>query len=152
MSLKPILVAPREAAVNTDTPAPDHGQASPRQRILVADDDTSILQLVSIVLNRAGYRVDTAEDGAAAWEALLAASTAQDGYALLISDNNMPKMSGVELIRKLRSEGMTLSVMLTTGAPIMSIEDLRLAAVLPKPFSVGHLLESVKKILQPGPE
>ena len=92
------------------------------------------------------YRVDLAEDGAAAWKALQANS-----YDLLITDNKMPKLSGVELVKKLRSVGMTLPVVLASSAiPTEELERnpwLQLAATLEKPFSRGQLLETVREVL-----
>jgi YesN/AraC family two-component response regulator len=55
--------------------------------------------------------VDTAEDGEFGWEALQAKN-----YDLLITDNNMPKVSGLELVKKLRSARMALPVILASGA------------------------------------
>src|ERR1051325_10009740 len=83
---------------------------SPPLRILVVEDDTAIRQFSAEVLVRSGYQVDAAEDGAAAWEALYTSS-----YDLLITDNNMPNVSGVELLKRLRSACMTLPVILATG-------------------------------------
>src|SRR4029077_10352056 len=79
-------------------------------RILVADDDRDIRRLNARVLEQSGYQVDTAEDGAAAWEVLQIKA-----FNLLITDNDMPKLTGVELVRKLRSARMALPVILATG-------------------------------------
>src|ERR1043165_2093734 len=79
--------------------------------ILVVDDEPGIQLLLSSVLRRSGYQVDTAEDGAAGWEALQATH-----YDLLITDNNMPKMSGVELVKMLRAARMTLPVVIASGS------------------------------------
>ena len=66
----------------------------PPYRILVAEDDTILLRLNAEILMRVGYEVDATEDGQAAWQALNAGS-----YDLLITDNNMPKVTGVELLQ-----------------------------------------------------
>ena len=79
-------------------------------RILVVEDDISTRQLITEALIHSGYGVDAAEDGAAAWEALSAGS-----YDLMITDNNMPNVSGVELLKKLRAARMTLPVIMATG-------------------------------------
>ena len=73
-------------------------RATPSNRILVVDDDADIRQVNADVLRRFGYQTETAADGAAAWEALQA-----NRYDLLITDNRMPKVSGVELVKKMRS-------------------------------------------------
>jgi len=112
----------------------------------VVDDDNEILRLSAGALALFGYRVDAAKDSAAAWRALLA-----NNYDLLITDNNMPTLSGVELVKKLRSARMTLPVILAAGE--LSAEELnrnswlQLAATLVKPISSGQLLETVRAVL-----
>jgi DNA-binding response OmpR family regulator len=117
------------------------------QRILVVDDDTSIRQLSTEVLIDSGYEVDAAADGAAAWETLQIKA-----FNLLITDHNMPKLTGVELVKKLRSARMALPVILATGRlPVEELAQnpsLQLAAMLPKPFSVDELLETVRVVLR----
>jgi DNA-binding response OmpR family regulator len=115
-------------------------------RILVVDDDIDIRLLSAALLFRSGYQVDTAEDGATGWDALQAKS-----YDLLITDNKMPKVSGVELVKMLRSAHMALPVILASGAmpeELNRLPWLRLAATLLKPFSPDELLETVKKVLR----
>ena len=111
------------------------------------DDDSGIRQLHANVLVRSGYRVDTAEDGAAGWKALNASH-----YDLLITDNTMPRVTGLELIKKLRSEDMTLSVILASGTvPTEELNQspwLQLDAVLPKPYGIAELLRTVKEVLR----
>jgi DNA-binding response OmpR family regulator len=135
-----------EAACDQAGPSPTRRKKNPSRHILVVDDDGAIRQVGVEALVRNGYRVDAAKDGAAAWEALHANS-----YDLLITDNNMPKLSGVELVKKLRSAGMTLPVILASGElPTEELDRnpwLQLAATLVKPFSSGQLLEAVSKVL-----
>ena len=79
-------------------------------RILLVDDDVSLLELYAGILICSSYNVDTAEDGAAAWKSLN-----DHSYDLLITDNQMPRVTGLELIKKLRSQEMAMSVMLGVG-------------------------------------
>jgi DNA-binding response OmpR family regulator len=116
---------------------------NPPHRILVVDDDVDIRQVNAEVLILSGYQVDVAEDGAAGWEALHANS-----YDLLITDNNMPKISGVELVKKLRSARMALPVILASGAMPAEELNLQLAATLRKPFTGDELLGTVNKVLR----
>jgi DNA-binding response OmpR family regulator len=81
-----------------------------RQSILVAEDDALIRQINLETLAAAGYDVDGAEDGEAAWDLLQMKS-----YDLLVTDNQMPKVSGVELIRKIRDARMRIPVIMATG-------------------------------------
>jgi DNA-binding response OmpR family regulator len=120
---------------------------NPTNRILVVDDDSDDRQLSAGMLVRFGYRVRAIEDGAAAWRDLQA-----HNYDLLITDNNMPKLSGVELVKKLRSARMTLPVILASGVlPKVELDRnpwLELAATLVKPFSSEQLLETVREVLR----
>jgi CheY-like chemotaxis protein len=115
-------------------------------RILMVEDDLSILEFSTSVLKSSGFQVDTAVDGEAGWDALHTSS-----YDLLITDNNMPKLSGVELIQKLRSAHMTLPVVMASGAIPTEASNrnssLELAATLAKPFTMDELLGTVKKAL-----
>jgi DNA-binding response OmpR family regulator len=114
---------------------------------LVVDYDSDIRQLSAEVLIHSGYEVDAAADGAAAWEALQIKA-----FNLLITDHNMPGLTGVELVRKLRSARMALPVIMSTGRlptkELAQNPSLQLAAMLPKPFSVEELLGTVTKVLR----
>jgi len=135
-----------EAPSEKDVIAPIQDHANPPPQILLVDDDLHLRQLSAGVLIRSGYNVDTAEDGATAWKALGYVS-----YDLLITDNKMPRVTGLELIKKLRSEDMTLPVILASGTvPVEELKRhpwLRLDATLPKPFTIAELLDMVKKVL-----
>ena len=117
------------------------------RRILVVEDEPDIRRINAMVLHRAGYHVDTAEDGASGWRALKASR-----YDVLITDNNMPRVTGMELIKKVRSEEMPLSVILASGtAPTEELDRdpwLQLDAVLMKPYTAEAILDSVKKVLR----
>ena len=73
------------------------------------------------------------------WEALNANS-----YDLLITDHDMPKLSGIDLIKKLRSARMAVPIILSSG--VMSGQKLEppLVAALPKPFTLDQLLGTVR--------
>jgi DNA-binding response OmpR family regulator len=119
------------------------------QRILVVDDDKDICQLCSDILINSGYRVDMAENGEAGWQMLHGTRHDPDSYQLLITDNNMPRLSGIELIKKLRLASMALPVILASGTAPLDSEWLRLAAILLKPFSVDQLVDTVRVVLHP---
>jgi|SRR5665213_735514 len=125
---------------------PVQHEPGPTHRILVVDDEPDIRRLTSQALIGSGFHVDAAEDGAVAWETLQL-----NNYDLLITDHNMPKLTGVELVRKLRSARMALPVILATGKlPVELLSknpSLQLAAMLPKPFSFEELLGTVKEVL-----
>ena len=119
-------------------------------RILVVDDDQAIRQLNTRVLLRSGYKVEAAADGAAAWRALNSGS-----YDLLLTDHEMPEVSGVELLRKLRAARMALPVIMATGAfPAAEFArnpGLNPSATLLKPYTIEELLETVKRVLHVAP-
>ena len=123
------------------------GPADSPRRILVVDDDPPLRLLSAAVLVRAGYHVDAAEDGAAGWKALQA-----EEYDLLITDNSMPKVTGVELLKMLRSARMTIPVIMATGIlpkdEFTRSPELQPSATLLKPFAVDALLEVVKNVLR----
>ena len=127
------------ASVPSPTPSPP--------RILVVDGNNDVRQLYTEVLARPGYQVDAAEDGAAGWEAIQA-----NNYNLLITENEMPGLTGVELVRKLRSARMAMPVVMA-AAKLPTLElvqnpPLQLAALLPKPFYLSELLQTVRAVLR----
>jgi CheY-like chemotaxis protein len=123
--------------------------ASGAHRILVVEDEPLMRALNSRMLKNAGYAVDTAEDGAAAWDTLQAKA-----YDLVITDHNMPKVTGLELIEKARTAGMTLPIIMATGeAPeeVHSLQPpLQPAAVLLKPYTITEFLGTVRDVLYPA--
>jgi CheY-like chemotaxis protein len=116
--------------------------------IMVVDDEAHILHVVSLKLQNAGFSVLTANDAEEAME-VAAASTID----LMITDFQMPGMSGLDLARKLHAEPgrKNLPVMLLT-AHGLALEPVELAhagitACQSKPFSPRDLLEKVNELL-----
>jgi DNA-binding response OmpR family regulator len=116
------------------------------KRILVADDEPLIRQLYTKVLVEAGYKVEVAEDGAVAWDALQA-----NAYDLLITDNQMPKVSGIDLLEKIYAARMTLPIMMATATfPEEEFNRspwLQPEITLLKPHTPTEFLEAVEEIL-----
>ena len=131
-----------------DTPRMFYGhKAKGLGRILMVDDDESLRYLVTEVLIRAGYEVDAAENGARAWKALNLKS-----YDLLITDQDMPEMTGLQLIAKLRSAGFALPVVFASGrlaSDLMAKSEWFgfAATVLPKPFTLDELIRTVRELM-----
>ena len=117
--------------------------------ILIADDETHILNLLSLKLRNAGFEVATATDGG---EAL--ATACEIRPALLITDFHMPVLDGMEVCRRLRQERPdwnTPAIMLTARSNEISPEERRaggIVEVVSKPFSPRLLLAAVTKHLQ----
>jgi len=120
-------------------------------RILVVDDDADIRQLNASVLQASGYEVDTAVDGAAAWAVL-----DTQCYDLLITDHNMPKLTGIELLNELYVAGKSLPSILVSGdLPTHEVHRhpwLRISATLLKPYTAPELLEAVREVLRVAAE
>jgi two-component system chemotaxis response regulator CheY len=118
--------------------------------ILAVDDSTSIRQMVAFTLKSAGYAVIEAADGQ---EGLDKANAANDTISLILTDQNMPKIDGLTLIKTLRSMpkfAATPILMLTTeSGDDMKTQGKAAGATgwLVKPFDPHKLLEVVKKVI-----
>lgn len=125
---------------------PSHISPDPRRRILVAEDDDDVRRLNIEVLAGSGYKVDAAASGDIAWDALRL-----NHYHLLVTDYNMPKMSGVELLLRLHAARVALPVILVSGTiPMEKLKRhpwLQIDATLLKPYSPDELLATVRKVL-----
>jgi CheY-like chemotaxis protein len=116
--------------------------------ILVADDESHILHVVSLKLRNAGFNVLTACDGQEAYE--IAQAEHPD---LLITDYHMPQLSGLELCQKLKQDPATSgipAIMLTARGYHLEPHDTEQSGILrmiSKPFSPRQLLATVNEIL-----
>ena len=121
------------------------------KKVLVVDDEIHIVHVVAIKLRNNGFDVITAENGAEAYELIK-----QEKPDLLVTDYQMPIMTGLELIERLRQDEQTkqLPVIILT-ARNFAIEDelknsLNIAECIGKPFSPKDLLRSIENILHEG--
>lgn len=116
--------------------------------ILVVDDESHILNVVSLKLRNAGFRVLTATDGQ---EALDLAG--QEHPDLVITDYHMPHLSGLELCQRLRQSEATSqipAIMLTARGYQLEPKDTEQSGIrrmLSKPFSPRNLLATVNEVL-----
>jgi CheY-like chemotaxis protein len=113
--------------------------------VLIVDDDEAVLTFVDRVLSEAGYQTMTASNGPDAME--LARKTPID---LLLTDVNMPRMTGDELARRLRHEEPALKVLYLTGYSDQLFKEKSTLwqdeAYLEKPCTIAGLLEAVSLI------
>jgi DNA-binding response OmpR family regulator len=115
-------------------------------RILVADDDQSVLDTIGYTLRAEGFEVETAEDG----EAALASARSSE-YDLMILNVMMPRLFGTDVLRELQAETETPMMLLSArDARQDRIEGLDLGAddYITKPFSVAELAARVRAILR----
>ncbi|NWF57254.1 MAG: sigma-54-dependent Fis family transcriptional regulator [Syntrophaceae bacterium] len=111
-------------------------------KILVADDELSMRQFLEILLKKEGHRVVCAEDGQEAWARFQA-----EPFDLVISDIKMPKMDGLDLLRKIKEQRPALAVIMVTAyaSPEDAIAAMKAGAYdyLTKPFK----LEEIKSVI-----
>jgi DNA-binding response OmpR family regulator len=111
-------------------------------RILVADDDPEMREMVATVLRRLGYHVLTAPDGETA---LRAFEQALSPFHLVIADAVMPRLGGLELLRAVTNLSPSTSTLLMSGS--LEMVSKAESAALPKPFSVAVLASTVDALL-----
>jgi CheY-like chemotaxis protein len=113
-----------------------------RPRVLVTDDDPSILLLVSTILRRADYTVDTANNGK---EALRLSELTQ--YDVIVLDLMMPQLSGFEVLRLLQHRDVRprfVVVMSAASEPVLlKAGGSNVFATLRKPFDIGAITDAV---------
>jgi len=115
-------------------------------RILIAEDDSSMRQFLSIALKRAGHEVDAVADGE---DALTAINNR--AYDLLLADIIMPGMDGIALAKRASSIVPGMKVMFITGFAAVAMGQKKMeesdAKVLSKPFHLRDLVDQVEKML-----
>lgn len=118
------------------------------KRVLVADDTKNIRLLVRKCLEMEGYAVDEAADGPKAMECLRSGA-----YSLAFLDVKMPGVSGTEVLRTIRAEGVRTPVIIITAYATVknAVECTQLGAVayLHKPFTADKLRGVLSEALQP---
>jgi two-component system, chemotaxis family, chemotaxis protein CheY len=119
-------------------------------KILIVDDMMTMRKLVKKTLNDNGYmNVTEADDGDHAWPEIEKGLLINQPYQLVISDWNMPRMSGVELLRKMRTKEETRPVpliLLTAEAEkeqVLEAVKAGVSAYITKPFTPTGLMEKL---------
>jgi CheY-like chemotaxis protein len=127
-------------------PAPD---ASHPPRVLVVDDDSAIRTLVTTVLVRNGYSVETARNGEEAIQTIVGG-----GFDAIILDLMMPKLDGFEVIDHLEragdSERLKRCVIVLTAVSekdLRKLDDSRVFRVIRKPFDLAELVGVVSECI-----
>jgi PAS domain S-box-containing protein len=117
--------------------------------ILFADDEQAIRDLVQTYLEKYGYQLTTCKNGEEAWKKFAAEPAKWD---LLVTDQNMPRMTGTELIQKIRKIRPDIPIILATGySENISAEEfvnLNISAMLQKPTPMNKMVEYIRKTLK----
>jgi DNA-binding response OmpR family regulator len=119
-------------------------------RILLCDDFVEIRELLATMLRRDGFEVDAASDGACGWEAFCARH-----YDLLITDNDMPLLTGLDFVRRVRAIPHHLPVIVISGFARWDDADVKLllepGAFIEKPFAFPVLRPKVEELMNGKP-
>ena len=115
-------------------------RAMSAKRILVADDDEFVRDLMRTLLAPSGYAIEEAVNGEDAVRKCLA-----DSFDLLLIDHNMPQMSGVEACAEIRRQKPHMKVLMLSGR--VGEGEPEQISFLPKPFENHELLTLVRQML-----
>ncbi len=118
-----------------------------KSRILVVDDEESIREFLEIMLKKEGYEPTCVEDGKVALETIKKKS-----FDLVISDLQMPNMTGIELLRKVREQDSEMIFMMITafGTTETAVEAMKLGAYdyITKPFKIDEVRINIANALR----
>lgn len=125
-----------------------------KKRILIADDDPDVLEVIKAILDHEGFQVRTARDGEQAYKLMR-----KHVFSAVILDVSMPKASGIKVLQLMRrsSRLKDVPVMLITGNLLKAkeIQDngaVKLAnVILAKPFNTRDLIKQVKALANSEP-
>ena len=124
----------------------DASSAGPN-RILVVDDEEPIRRLLAVILTTAGYHVTVASDGVQAIEYL-----ESEAFDLIISDSNMPRLGGLEVVTAAKRIDPQCPVIVISGNPSAELRmrqiDHPRVEYLPKPFNVEEIRQRVTRLLE----
>ena len=123
---------------------------NPNMRVLVVDDFSTMRRIIKNILRQLGFtNVVEADDGTTAWDVLN-----KDKIEFIISDWNMPQMTGIELLRKVRSseEFADLPFLMVTAEAkkenIIAAAQAGASGYVVKPFTAATLEEKLNKIFE----
>jgi CheY-like chemotaxis protein len=114
-------------------------------RVLVIDDEPGISELICEVLGRIGYTVEIADNGTDGLRWLASAD-----FDLVVTDMCMPDVSGDFIVRHIRNSDRSITPVIGISGTPWLLEGVDFDAVLPKPFSLQTLADTVKKIKKKG--
>ena len=123
------------------------GVADPRLNILTVDDEAPVACSIRYALSAPGRAVSTAGDGA---EALTKVQDELPPFDIVITDNNMPGVNGLDLVRRLRELSFAGKIIVLSAHLSDEVRDayklLHVDGMLPKPFNVAELRQAVEAL------
>ncbi|RXK53852.1 transporter substrate-binding domain-containing protein [Oleiharenicola lentus] len=142
----PILPAPLPT-IPISAPANLH--PSGNARVFLAEDDDFVAQTVTAVLKREGHVIHREPDGSTAWQTL---ETRSEEFDLLVLDVNMPGLSGIDVLRRVRAAGRYRGPVIVMSGRLGSEEmelltAARVDCIIHKPFEVADLIANLRKVL-----
>ena len=113
-------------------------------RILTVEDENAVAQLLALVLGGPAAKVSSAADG---WQALLKVAASAQPFDVIITDHQMPRVTGLELVRQLRKREfggkiVVLSAHLT-DENLRAYQELKVDLMISKPFDVDELQRAI---------
>ena len=121
-----------------------------KKNLLVVEDDSGLRRYFVILLEQMGYNVTSSPNGADALSLL----TKENDFHLVITDLNMPIMTGIEMIEEIGKKGINIPVCAVSGLNddtiITKLKELGCKDFLRKPVSCSELTQRVRAILERG--
>ncbi len=121
-------------------------------KILVVDDEPAMRYTVVFVLMKAGYKVSQARDGEEALSLILRSRKEKEPIDLLLTDIQMPRMSGIELIGELKKRKISLPIFVASGfkdeALTRKLLENGCSDFLLKPFDFRELVQRIEVVLE----
>jgi DNA-binding NtrC family response regulator len=139
--------SPKAMKTLDDFSAGPSGRAGAGASVLVVDDEAAVRRFAARVLEREGYGVLQASDGAEALDVVRAQAAP---VGVVVSDIVMPRLNGVELMQALSVSHPRLPVILMSGYATAALSELGIAApcsILTKPFLAERLLAEVQRCI-----
>ena len=122
-----------------------------RSHILVADDEENMLNTLEFILEAADYQVSTATDGQQALQTILKSRKNNHPVDLLVTDIQMPKLTGLELIERLKNLELDIPVLVITGygnrQMIIDLMRIGCSDYLDKPIDEEEFLQRVGSLV-----